>query len=320
MTQGIHHITAIASDAQKTINFYTNILGLRLVKRTVNQDDVGTYHLFFGDRLGHPGMDLTFFIFRPTMQGKNGNGLVTKISLTVPEESLDFWSQRFEKFNIKHNKINESFGRKRIGFSDFDDLQLELVGLPEKEIEENADIWETKEITKENAIRSFYSATLSVSDLSFIDPVLKHVYNYEQIHKDGFTYLYKVASSTRANILEVVADKSVDTGVQGAGVVHHIAFRAKDENEQREFTQNALKIGLYPTQVIDRFYFKSVYFRTPAGILFETATDEPGFTADESEDALGERLALPPFLEGEREVIEKNLPPISFDSIALYEQ
>lgn len=318
MTQGIHHITAIASDAQKTFNFYTNILGLRLVKKTVNQDDVSTYHLFFGDRLGYPGMDLTFFIFRPPIVGKIGNGLVSKISLSVPEESLDFWIDRFKKFDVKHSKITETFGKKRINFYDFDNLHLELVGLSNNGLEINHDIWETNEIVKVNAIRNFYSATLSVSDLGFMDPILKYIYNYEQFHKDDNTYLYKVVDSQRANILEVHAEKSMEIGQNGTGTVHHIAFRAQDEKEQLDLTHKVIELGLQPTQVIDRFYFKSVYFRTPAGILFEIATDGPGFTADENEEDLGKRLALPPFLEGERKAIEDNLPEISFDSIALY--
>lgn len=318
MTQGIHHITAIASDPQKTTDFYTNILGLRLVKKTVNQDDVSAYHLFFGDKMGNPGMDLTFFFFRPALEGKIGNGFVSKISLAVPEESLDFWSERFKRFNIKHDKLTKILGKKRIPFFDVDNLPLELVGLTQAEMEKEPDIWETQEITKENAIRNFYSATLSISDVRLMDPILKHVYNYEQFNKDDNTYLYKVANSTRASILEVYAEKSGEIGESGAGTVHHIAFRAHDEKEQLEFTHKILELGLYPTEVINRFYFKSVYFRTPAGILFEIATDGPGFTADESEKDLGKRLALPPFLEGERDMIEKNLSPISFDSVALY--
>lgn len=318
MTQGIHHITAIASDAQKTFYFYTHILGLRLVKKTVNQDDVSTYHLFFGDKLGHPGMDLTFFIFQPSVPGKNGNGLVTKISLSVPEESLKFWEERFKKYDVKHTNTSEVLGKKRITFFDYDNLQLELVGLASDEIEVNSDIWETPEITKAHAIRNFYSATLSVPDLGYMDSILKHIYEYEQSSRDGETYLYRVANSKRASILEVHADQSAHFGEYGAGTVHHIAFRAKDEAEQLVYTQKVLELGLHPTQVIDRFYFKSVYFRTPAGILFEIATDGPGFTADEKEQDLGKKLALPPFLESGRTVIEKNLPEISFDSITSY--
>lgn len=318
MTHGIHHITAIGSDALNTFNFYANILGLRLVKKTVNQDDVSTYHLFFGDRLGQPGMDLTFFIFRPPIPGRTGNGLVSRISLVVPESSLSFWLDRFNEKNVEHEGIAKVLGKKRLRFSDPDNLPLELVGLPENELSKSADVWSTNEVPKPHAIRNFYSATLSISDLGFMDPVLRYVYGYEKIKRDENTYLYKVAQSTRASLIEVHAEKTLAVGENGAGTVHHIAFRAKDEKEQYNFTRKVLELGLYPTQVIDRFYFKSVYFRTPAGILFEIATDGPGFTADEKEEDLGEKLALPPFLEGERKVIEENLPPISFDSVALY--
>src|SRR3989344_4019223 len=152
MTMGIHHISAIASNGQKTIDFYTKILGLRLVKKTVNQDDPGTYHLFFGDRLGRPGMDLTFFIFRPSLQGIRGTGLVTNISLAIPEKSIGFWKKRFENFGIKHNEVKEIFGRKRLVFFDEDNQQLEIVGVPLIDIEDDMDVWTTKEVDKTNAV------------------------------------------------------------------------------------------------------------------------------------------------------------------------
>lgn len=313
MTRGIHHITAIASNAQENIDFYTKILGLRLVKKTVNQDDVETYHLFFGDKLGNPGMDLTFFIFQPPVQGRRGNGLVTNISLSVPENSLEFWKKRFESLSVKHEKMHESFGKKRIIFYDNDDQKLELVGLTDSELDDDSDVWVTNEVTKENAIRSFYSATLSVISLAMVEPILTHVFDYEKIDTDSHIHLYALTNSKRANVLEVHEQPSEEMGYNAAGTVHHIAFRARDEEEQQMMRDKVASLGLYPTEVIDRFYFKSVYFRTPAGILFEIATDEPGFTADEKEEDLGKNLALPPFLEPEREMIEANLPKITLD-------
>lgn len=309
MTKGIHHITAIASDAKQTVDFYTKILGLRLVKKTVNQDDVGTYHLFFGDRLGHPGMDLTFFIFQPSMQGKPGNGLVTKVSFAVLESSLDFWQKRFSTLNIKHEKLVELFDRKRLLFFDPDGLELELVGVKEKELETSTDIWTTKEITREHAIHHLHSATLSVSQNRYVAPILNYVFGYihQATHKD--VELFSV-SSQRGQYLELHQDVSADPGFNASGTVHHIAFRAKDAKEQLAMRNKVLELGLYPTEVIDRFYFKSVYFRIPAGILFEIATDGPGFTADEKETELGKKLALPPFLESQRKTIEANLPEI----------
>lgn len=313
MTTGIHHITAIASKAQENVDFYTKVLGLRLVKKTVNQDDISTYHLFFGDKTGAPGMDLTFFIFTPPMQGMRGNGLVTTISLAVPQNSLSFWQKRFDDLNVKHNKLDSRFGHDRIVFFDADNQQLELVGVDEKALEGTSEIWTTPEISKKEAIRQFHSATLSVENLKSIEPVLTHVFGYSQIEQDQQTYLFQVPNSKRAELLEVNETPSLKPGFNTAGTVHHIAFRAKDEAHQQELRNKVLEIGLYPTEVINRYYFKSVYFRTRAGILFEIATDGPGFTVNESEKDLGRKLDLPPFLEKERLFIENNLPQITTD-------
>lgn len=307
MTKGIHHITAIASNALKNLNFYTKILGLRLVKKTVNQDDTQTYHLFYGDRLGNPGMDLTFFIFRPARQGFRGNGLVTKISLAISKNSLSFWKKRFTSLGVK-SQTSERFGKKRIIFFDHDDQQLELVEVDNRETTDT-DIWD-KVIVKDYAIRNFYSATLSVVNKEMVEPILTEVFGYQLMKSDGHVHLYKTPFSQKAVFLEVSETPSLQFGFNAAGTVHHIAFCARDEKEQLEMRQKVLDLGFYPTEVIDRFYFKSVYFRTPAGILFEIATDGPGFTADEKEKELGKKLALPPYLESQRKEIEKNLPVI----------
>lgn len=312
MTSGIHHITAIASNAQKTIDFYTKNLGLRLVKKTVNQDDVSTYHLFFGDKQGHPGMDLTFFIFLPSTPGHRGNGLVTTIALAVPDTSLSFWQKRFIQQQIKHEAIVR-YGKKGFIFYDEDDQQLEIVGIPRSEIEDDAHVWTTPGISHEHAIRSFHSATLSVTSKAAIEPILIEVFGYKHVGTDGHHYLYAIEDSKRGQYVEVSEEPSSAPGFNAAGTVHHIAFRAKDEKHQAEMRDKVITLGLYPTDVINRFYFKSVYFRTRAGILFEIATDGPGFTADEKEENLGKKLALPPFLENQRKGIEKQLIPISTD-------
>lgn len=310
MTKGIHHITAIASDATENVEFYSKILGLRLVKKTVNQDDVSTYHLFFGDKLGDPGMDLTFFIFKPPVQGTRGNGLVTNISLAVPEQSLQFWQERLDEYKVKHEGITARFHKQRILFFDEDNQQLELVGVPRNELEEHPNLWVPKDIPQEHVIRNFYSATLSVISKETIEPVLEHVFGYEHVFTEEHMHLYTLPNSKRANVLEVHERPSSPVGVNAAGTVHHIAFRAKDEEEQLKMREKVMEAGLFPTEVIDRFYFKSVYFQAPAGILFEIATEGPGFTADEAEGDLGKKLALPPFLEPERDAIEANLPSI----------
>lgn len=312
MIQGIHHITAIASNGQNNVHFYSKILGLRLVKKTVNQDDTGTYHLFFGDKLGHPGMDLTFFIFQPPMQGKRGNGLVTTISFGVPKNSLPFWKKRFVEFKVNHNEITEHFGKQHLVFFDEDDQQLALVGLSEKELEFSGDIW-TKEIDKEHAIHSFYSATLSIHDKRLVEPILTEVFGYKQVQTKADSTLYTIPNQKRACVLEIKEDPNAEFGFNAAGTVHHIAFRANNEKHQLELQEKVHEIGIQTTDVIDRFYFKSVYFRTPAGILFEIATDKPGFTADEKAEDLGKEIALPPFLEQYRKQIEANLPEIKLE-------
>lgn len=314
MTKGIHHITAIASKAQDTVDFYAKVLGLRLVKKTVNQDDTATYHLFFGDETGEPGMDLTFFIFLPAMQGKRGNGLVTKISLAVPATSLDFWHKRLQKNGTKISEIESKFGHERFTFFDQDDQQLELVGVQQNVLDTTAHIWTTKEITKKEAVRQFHSATLSVQNLASIEPVLTEVLGYTQIDQDTDLHLFRSASNSgRAELLEVSESPELESGLNAAGTVHHIAFRAKDEAQLLEYRQKILAIGLYPTEIVNRFYFKSVYFRTRAGILFEIATDGPGFTADEKSEELGTHLSLPPFLESQRSSIEVNLTPLNYE-------
>ncbi len=308
LIHGIHHITAIASDPQKTYDFYTQTLGLRLVKKSVNQDDVQTYHLFFGDKVGSPGMDLTFFTFQPAHQGKRGAGLVTKISLTTPTGSLLFWLERFKKLGVKNDGIATEFGQEILTFYDPDDQCLELVPAadPKEEVE---NVWTTSEVLSAVAIRYFDSATLSVSDRLLIEPILQLLgYELQMIDEAGL--LFALPGKTRAAYLVVDESLARIRATQAAGTVHHIAFAVKDEADLLAMRAKLVAVGMFPTQVIDRYYFKSVYFRVPAGILFELATEGPGFTADEDLKTLGEKLALPPFLESQRQEIEQGLPPI----------
>lgn len=314
MIKGIHHITAIASNAQDNLDFYNKILGLRLVKKTVNQDDTGTYHLFFGDKHGSAGMDLTFFIFLPSMAGINGNGFVTKISLAVPKQSLGFWEERLTSYKVVHGEIAHYIGHDRLQFVDRDGQQLELVGLNNDELGPSNGVWVTKEISLNDAIRHFHSATLTVPSLESIESILTEVFDYSRIDHHEDLYLYKTNRvSGRGDLLELNVSPHLAVGMSGAGTVHHIAFRADSDQHQLALRQKVIDIGLYPTEVINRYYFKSVYFRTRAGILFEIATDGPGFTSDESVDSLGTHLSLPPFLESKRKVIEANLMPLTYD-------
>lgn len=304
---GIHHITAIASDPRKAVEFYTGLLGLRLVKKTVNQDDVQAYHLFFGDTTGEPGMDLTFFTFPSVAQGLQGVGQVTKISLAVPEASLPFWIERLDSNKVDHDPVREVFGTQRVVLYDFDHQRLELVAVPPDEYAKAvADTWVTSDVSAEHSIGYFYAATLSVPRLSLIEPVLSEVLGYQAMGSGQ----YQVKTTSRARYLEVAESPLDDAAIPAAGTVHHIAFSVADEAALLNVRERIIQAGLYPTEVINRYYFKSVYFRTRAGILFELATAGPGFTVDEPEDQLGTALALPPFLEDRRSEIEANLESI----------
>lgn len=308
--QGIHHITAIGSDPQKLVDFYTEVLGLRLVKKTVNQDDVSAYHLFFGDRTGEPGMDLTFFTFPNAVPGSRGRGLVTTISLAVPASSLAFWQDRFEQYEVRQEPMAELFGWQRIVFYDLDDQRLELVGVPDDQLSASPHFWTTADVAGENAIRHFHSARLTVTNKASVEPVLQTL-GYSTSKTESNVRLYRGEGSLRAAYLEVEEDPEQPMGYNAIGTVHHIAFGAADEAAQQELRNQMVALGQRPTDVIDRFYFKSVYFRIPAGILFELATMGPGFTADEPEAELGQQLSLPPFLEPYRDQIEAGLVPVS---------
>lgn len=310
-THGIHHITAIASKPQACYDFYAKVLGLRLVKKSVNQDQTEAYHLFFGDKTGEPGMDLTFFTFEPVMQGVHGTGQVTTISLAVPDMSIDFWQDRFKQLNINHSPVTKRFNLSRLAFTDHDGQQFELVGISDQAIANiEAEVWTTKDINHSQAIHAFHAARLMVASHDLIEPILTTVLGYTFKAAHEHIRLFSHPQATRASFIEVEESPLAKNGINAAGTVHHIAFRVDDEEELLAVRQEVLKIGLHPTEVIDRYYFKSVYFRTPAGILFELATAGPGFTVDEPEESLGEKLALPPFLEADREVIEARLTPI----------
>lgn len=303
---GIHHITAIAGDAQRNYDFYTKTLGLRMVKKTVNFDDPQTYHFYFGDEVGTPGSILTFFPWANVKQGKNGAGMATEIGYSVPEGSLDFWKKRFDKSGAKHSDISERFGEKHLPFQDPDGLWLSLIEVKQ----DNRKGWETKEVSADVAIKGFHTVTLTLNSIKETAAVLTEVFGYKQVEKDGNIYRYQTDAVDSAAIVDLLEEPGAPRGINAGGTNHHVAFRVKDEETQMAFRQKVIDHGLQITEKINRDYFFSLYFREPGGVLFEIATDNPGFATDETVEELGSSLQLPDRYEPIREKIEKGLPKI----------
>jgi len=305
---GLHHITAIAGDPQRNHDFYTGILGLRMVKKTVNFDDPQTYHLYFGDEVGTPGTLLTFFPWPGVKQGRNGAGMASETGYSVPKGSLDFWKRRFENHNVRHNGIDERFGEKFLSFQDPDGLWLSLV---EANHTDKRKAYETSEISPDAAIKGFHSVTLTLKSIRETADVLTSVFGYQLMEQERGLYRYKTDAVENAAFVDLLESPGAPKGINAGGTVHHVAFRVKNEKEQMAFREKVLEKGLYATEKIDRDYFFSVYFREPGGVLFEIATDNPGFLTDETMEELGSALQLPDRYEAIRDRIEKLLPELN---------
>ena len=304
---GLHHITAIASNAKANVDFYTKVLGLRLLKKTVNFDDPGTYHLYYGDEKGSAGTILTFFPYEGARRGNAGTGMATQIGYSVPEGSFDFWLKRFDQFNVVHNKPSEKFGEQYLPFLDPDGLKLELT-IPKNP--DNRTPWTTAEINSEVATRGFHNVTLTLNKIEGTAAVLTQVFGYKLLEQSGNRYRYITDAVNQAAIVDLVELPSEQRGLGGAGTNHHVAFRVKDEETLMQFRSKVESAGLHITEKIDRNYFYSLYFREPGGVLFEIATDNPGFGIDEPFDKLGSTLLLPPQYESRRAEIEAVLPAL----------
>lgn len=302
---GLHHVTAISSSPQKTIDFYTEILGLRLVKLTINYDDPTTYHLYFGDELGHPGTILTFFPWPGAPKGRHGAGQLTIISFSIPEKSLTYWTNRFESIGIPSRGHGERFGDKIVSFADPDAQRLELVSTHDFG---NRQPWRYGPVPPEHAIRGFHSVTLEEQALEDTESLMVDVLGFRQLGQEENRFRYEVGSGGAGTLVDVLAQPETPRGFVSVGTVHHVAFRVPDEEEQKALRREIVKVIPSVTPVIDRNYFRSIYFREPGGVLFEAATDPPGFTIDEPADKLGTKLAVPPWLESQRQAIEKSLP------------
>jgi glyoxalase family protein len=298
---GLHHITAIAGDAKRNFDFYTRILGLRFIKKTVNFDDPHTYHFYFGDEKGSAGTILTFFPWGSEIQqGRKGSGMATEIGYSIPEGSIDFWIKRFEENNVIYNKPAEKFGEKYLTFLDPDGLKLELT---EVSLDKRTP-WETDEVKAAVATRGFHHITLTLKDKEPTAYILTNIFGYKLIKTEGNRYRYTTDAVTDAAIVDIVEIPTENRGFNANGTVHHVAFRVKDDAALMEFRDRIVKLGLSITPQIDRNYFHSLYFREPGGVLFEIATENPGFTVDEPLAELGQNLKLPAQYESQREEIE----------------
>jgi len=305
---GIHHVTAIAGPARRNLDFYTRVLGLRLVKKTVNFDDPGTYHFYFGDGLGQPGSILTFFPWEHVAPGRNGIGTTQETAFRVPEGALGFWAHRFIEQGVEHGRVEKRLGQSVMTFKDPHGTSLALVGIPGAEAEP-ARIADT--IPAEHAIRGLEGVTLLVENGERTGAILTDVFGFREEAREGSLVRYRT-DALMGSTVDIRSAGGFLPGRMGGGSVHHVAFRAKDDADQEEMVRKlAVNHGLRTTEQKDRNYFRSVYFQEPGGILFEIATDEPGFAADEAQEKLGTELKLPAFLEPRRSDIEARLPELA---------
>ena len=313
---GLHHVTAVTGDAKGNLAFYRQVLGLRLVKKSVNQDDVSSYHLFYADALGTPGWDMTFFDWPRTGPNIPGTDAIVNTMFRVNGRSaLEYWQARLAEHGVEHGEIETFAGRDILRFADAEGQPLTLIddgGAPYE-----GQPWDEAGIPDEHAIRGFYAVVLSVPRLDAVQVILTELLNFEyggEVDKfgqsDAAVHVFAMEDGGPGKEVFVTVEPSQRVARLGYGGVHHVAFRVTDAAEQNAWDERLRQMGLRTSGIIDRFYFQSLYFRISRGILFELATDGPGFAADEPMETLGERLALPPFLEQHREQIEAGLTPL----------
>jgi glyoxalase family protein len=308
VTSGIHHVTSIASSARRNLDFYAHTLGLRLVKKTVNFDDPGAYHLYYGDAAGHPGTILTFFGWEGAAPGRLGIGETQETVFSIPEGSLGFWTQRLLEKGVAHDPPMKRFGATTIAFKDQDGTRLALTGVKGVEAKPG---WSAGGVPAEHSIRGFHSVSLLLAESGPTAAILTDVFGFVGSGSEGATQRFHAPDVDVGGIIDLRTAGDFLPARQGAGSVHHIAFRAADDAEQAAMVRKlADNHRLRTTEQKDRNYFRSVYFREPGHVLFEIATDPPGFAIDEPPDSLGEALKLPPFLEGRRAAIEAALPKL----------
>ena len=313
---GLHHVTAVTGDASENVDFYTGVLGMRLVKKTVNQDDVSAYHLFYGDDVGSPGTEITFFEWSWAGPDPRGSGRISATAFRVPDRAaLDWWERRFGELGVRRGNVGNRNGRATLPFTDPEGQNLALVEDGEPGVQPGTPYPESP-VPREKAILGLHASTLTVRNIGATSRVLRQALGFRaagEYRKDGVRVaVFEVGPGGAGT--EVHLEERPDLRPRrqaGVGGVHHVAFRTPDAAEHSAWRDNLKRLGIGVTPVIDRFYFRSVYFREPGGALFEIATDGPGFATDEEPGRLGERLSLPPSLEPRRAMIEDGLQPIS---------
>jgi glyoxalase family protein len=314
-THGLHHVTAIAGPAQENLDFYAGVLGMKLVKKSVNQDDPGTYHLFYADAEGRPGTDLTFFPWAQMAPSRRGHGLATEVALAVAPDSLAFWSARFERYGVAVGAAETRFGDRVLPFVDPHGLQVALVE-SESAAARPFTPWEGGPVPADRQIRGLDGARLWLRQLAPTEALLDKPMGLVRIGEENGWVRWGLAGGSSGSAfsgarLDLMERPDTQRGMWGTGAVHHLAWRVDDEAHELALRAAIAESGPHPTPVIDRFWFKSVYFKEPGGVLFELATDGPGFAVDEPKEKLGETLVLPPWLEPQRAAIAAGLPALS---------
>ncbi|MGE7623009.1 ring-cleaving dioxygenase [Viridibacillus sp. NPDC096237] len=309
--KGIHHVTAITSSAEKNYEFFTYVLGMRLVKKTVNQDDIQTYHLFFADDKGSAGTDMTFFDFPGIPKGVHGTNEISKTSFRVPSDAaLDYWVKRFDRLEVAHTGISKQFGKKALSFVDFDDQRYQLISDENNIGVASGTPWQDGPIPLEHAITGLGPIFIRIANFDYFKEMLEKALAFKEITQEGSFHLFEVGEGGNGAQVVVEHNATLPQAQQGFGSVHHTAFRVEDRSVLEEWIHRMEGFGFNTSGYVNRHFFESLYVRVAQGILFEFATDGPGFMGDERYETLGEKLSLPPFLEPKREQIEKLVRPI----------
>ncbi len=304
---GIHHVTAITGDVQKCVDFYVGVLGLRFIKKSINQDVPDTYHIYFGDNVGSPGTAMTFFGWPSWPKRRVGSGQVTTVSFAVPRGSLEFWNSRLRKLGVDATRTSR-FGTDALVAADPDGIELELVGDVSPSLQWVP--WPDSAVDQEHAICGFHSVTMTVAEATGTVDLLVKTMGFRKAGQEGRRTRFETGQGGQHSILDVVESPEGPEGEESIGTVHHVAWRATGDAHQAEWREVLVNAGRSVTPVIERYYFKSIYYREPGGVLFEIATDGPGFTVDEPVESLGSALSLPPWFQVRREGLDKTLPPI----------